>query len=125
MKSTSDKDKHSAESLQRALMLNSVVFPGLGYFFIGQKLKGSLVIFATCYFILIPILRFTKTLFSLTVPTKMTEALSPTLLKAVPLAWLANKELILWSLLGIVVLWLISIFEVWKTIRNARKEQST
>lgn len=104
-----------------ALMMQMFLFPGAGYFIIGRKLKGLLVVFATCYFLIMPIIRFTRTMFALTVPLSTRDAVGPQVLGAFPLAWQAHKGLILWSIAGIVVLWVFGIVDVWYTIKRGER----
>ncbi len=105
-----------------ALSLQAFVFPGAGYFVIRKRLRGFLMVVATSYFLIMPLVRFTRTAltFSLPAPTQ----LHPSGIGAVSLAWAAHKELILWSLAGIVVLWVFGIVDVWRMKRNQSSEEA-
>lgn len=102
-------------------MINACVFPGLGYFWIGMKLRGTLIVVATCYFLIMPLMRFTHSLFMLTLP-QQPAPLAHQIMKALPLAWKANYQLILWSLLGIVTLWLIGVIDIWTKLKSCHRE---
>jgi len=104
-----------------ALAMQAFIFPGAGYFIIGRKLKGMLVVLATCYLLILPLVRFTRTMFALTVPLSARDAIGPGVLKSFPLAWAAHKELILWSLVGVVILWVFGIIDVWYASKREKQ----
>jgi hypothetical protein len=105
-------------------MLNAFIFPGLGYFLIGKKFRGSLIVLATCYFIFLPLLRFTHTVFSLISPANTGEMMHPRLFSAMSFSFSAHLGLIIWSLVGIITLWIVGILDLWLKMKKTDNERS-
>ena len=84
------------------------------------------MVVATSYFLIMPLVRFTHTLmtFSLNPSSQTPDGVSAHALGSLALAWAAHKELIFWSLAGIVVLWVFGIVDVWRMRRNQRSEEA-
>lgn len=109
-----DNNKH----MHTALFMQACVFPGAGYFLIGRKLKGFLVVFATLYFLIMPLVRFTHTMFKLIMPLSKSGNVGANVMNALPIAWSVHGGLIIWSLVGIVVLWTFGIIDVWYQLKR-------
>lgn len=112
------KDKY-----YHALLLSAFVFPGAGYFSLGKKLRGSLIIAAVLYFIIMPLVRYTHTVMKLMSPGKARDIFDPTTYTAFSLSWNMHHELIIWSLIAIVVLWTFSLLDIYLAMREAEKHE--
>jgi hypothetical protein len=111
-----NKDKY-----HHALLLNSFVFPGAGYFSIGKKRRGIFVIIAVLYFLIMPIVRYMHTVMTLMSPGKARDVFDPTSYVAFSLSWNMHHKLIIWSLIAIAVLWIFSILDIYLLMREAEK----
>lgn len=110
------KDKY-----HHALLLSAFLFPGAGYFSIGKKRRGAFVVVAVLYFIIMPIVRYTHTVMKLMSPGTARDVFDPRTYVAFSLSWNEHHNLIIWSLIGIVVLWIFSILDIYVLMRQAEK----
>ena len=112
-----NKDKY-----HHALLINAFVFPGAGYFAIGKKTRGILVILAVMYFLIMPLVYYTHTVMKLMAPGTARDVLNPATYTAFSVSWQMHHSLILWSLAGIVTLWVASLIDIYVSMKQAEKK---
>ena len=105
-----------------ALLINAFVFPGAGYFAIGKKGRGIFVIIATLYFLIMPIVRYTHTVMKLMSPGTARDVFDPASYTAFSVSLQMHHSLIIWSLAGIVALWIISLIDIYIQMKKAEKK---
>ena len=118
-------DENNIETYKRALFLQACVFPGAGYLLIGKKLRGFIFIAATCYFVIMPFFKFSRTLFRLLMPSNPSEILNEKTIHAVSIAWKTHQNLMLISLAGIVLLWAAGAIDIWMMKNRDRRAAKT
>ena len=110
------KDKY-----HHALLISAFLFPGAGYFSIGKKRRGIFFVLAVLYFLIMPIVRYMHTVMTLMSPTTARNVFDPRSYVAFSLSWNEHHTLIIWSLIGIVVLWIFSLLDIYLMMREAEK----
>lgn len=98
--------------LKTALLLNALVMPGAGHIYIGKSLKGYLMGIAVLVLLIIPIVRYTMTVMEGMKTLIIGGNISASAITAISGAWAVNKNLILYSLLGILVIWIYGIADI-------------
>lgn len=95
-----------------AIFLNALVLPGSGHVLIGEKIKGYSMIAVFLFLFIYPLIRFTMD-FSRAVKTApMSTGLGNALLASLSSSWVANKNLIVLSLIAIVIIWIYGIGDI-------------
>jgi len=99
---------------QNALMYNLFVMPGAGQISLGNKRKGFLLIFETCFFIFYAFLAFARAW-----ELKLTHS-NPTLeiIYAIKIAWAGSKTKIILCLGGIIIVWVYGIYDIYAQKKN-------
>lgn len=95
-----------------ALLLNALVMPGAGHIYLGKAVKGYLMSIAVFVLLIIPIVRYTMAVVDGLNNLIVGGNISSSAISAISGAWAANKNLILYSLLGIVIIWIYGIVDV-------------
>ncbi len=109
------------KKLTRALIMNALLLPGSGHYYIGARVQGSFLALATVVFLAAPAIRFVIAFsFALknTLPTGVSGSLG--ILAAMSYAWRAHGGFILISLLAVLILWAYSIADIAIRIRRNR-----
>ena len=119
---TESRDFMKKDKWHHALLINAFVFPGAGYFAIGKKGRGIIVVIATLYFLIMPIVRYTHTVMKLMSPTTARDVLDPTTYTAFSVSWQMHHSLIIWSLASIVILWIVSLIDIYVSMKQAEKK---
>ncbi|MFH1830672.1 MAG: hypothetical protein ABH871_07855 [Pseudomonadota bacterium] len=103
------KDKN----LMRALIMNALLLPGSGHYFIGAKRKGLLMAVATLIFIIAPAIKFVTT-FSYALEHQPPPGVSGSLgiLAAMGFAWKAHGGFIVISIFTVILLWAYGIADI-------------
>ena len=108
------------KKLKTAIMLNALVMPGLGYIYLGQKLKGTLMAVACVFFIIAPIVKYSMAAaYTLNIVANHTGSKDfGTLIQATSDMWPQLKSLLFVSVAGIALIWLFGVVDLSIKLRN-------
>lgn len=115
------KPQTSKDRWTLAIILNALVLPGSGHLVIGQRLRGFVISGFTLFFTLFPLVRY---LMAATNAMRMMAGRGAAFysgIQAMSTAWEANRSVILWCLLGILILWAYGIIDI--IIRKRKHKQ--
>ncbi|MBT3182641.1 MAG: hypothetical protein HN337_09080 [Deltaproteobacteria bacterium] len=100
------------KKIDTAILTNALVLPGIGYFILGQRLKGILISAITIILLILPLAKYTLSVLS---DMKGLYAGSPVInqsLSALSRAWKINQSFIIYCLIGIVALWVFCLLDL-------------
>jgi len=111
----SKKDKRKL-----ALILNALVLPGLGHFYIGQKLKGVFLVIATLFFFATPLVKYTMLVSKMLafVASLNNPNMLANLYQASALVWPNVKTILYISIIGLLAVWIYGIWDIWRVKRS-------
>lgn len=95
-----------------AILLNALVLPGTGHFYLGKKTKGLVIALATTLLIFLPLYRYSMTAFY---TIQLASAKSSDVmvgLNAMSSAWAIHRSMILWAMVGVLLLWIYAIADL-------------
>ena len=95
-----------------ALLFNALVFPGCGYFFIGQRRKGWMIILLTVVAVIAALLSYTSAFQHALFAMPAREAIILKATTAIDLAWQQAKSTVYPLVGAIIVLWVYGIVDV-------------
>lgn len=97
---------------RNALLMNALVFPGSGYFFIGRRMTGWIVTLAAVTLLFLPLIAFTAAFRAALRQLSLHGPLVPQELAALAHAWHETHHLVWLSLAGIVLLWIYGMIDL-------------
>lgn len=111
-------------NLSAAMMLNALVFPGIGHFYLGMRLKGAVMAIMTAVFIIVPVAKF-AVLSSYAINIMKQTGTSPvfSMLRTFSEVWPLVRTTVLLAILGIVIIWTYGMADVWLIIRKHKQDE--
>lgn len=107
-------EKSKRTKVGSALVFNALVLPGLGHIFLGQKIKGVLLILSTLFFVVVPVAKYSvEVSFALNTMRTAHRSSAFDMLSALTTAWGPSKRLILMSVAALIVIWGYSIADIY------------
>lgn len=105
----------SLKQWKLAISFNAFVFPGAGYFFLKQKIKGVVVISIVLLLFVIAVRAYTNAFESALQQTMQADQLSlASLVRSLTTAWQLSAKPIVLALVGILVVWIGSIVDIYR-----------
>jgi hypothetical protein len=104
---TRDVDRFSL-----ALLLNACVLPGMGNYIIGERIKGVFISLASILCLFVPLLKYSVDVFKVLDQKFENPAEFASSLNAASTAFQRNKDLIIYCLGALVLLWLYGIIDI-------------
>jgi len=97
-----------------AISLNALVMPGAGHYYMGYKLRGTLLALACLIFMILPIIKYTMLISYTLDMLDLTDNLTAfgAMAQALTLAWSDMKALAYLALLGILFVWIIGMIDI-------------
>ena len=109
-----------------AILLNAFGMPGMGQFYLGRKLTGSLWMGMALVFLSGGLIRYMAVIFHLLAAHKHpghSPSLNP--LPVMKQAWAYDRSVLLAFLLGLFLIWLLAILDlIWKRTPSQRHGKS-
>lgn len=104
-----------------AIVLNAFVMPGTGHMVLGQRVKGLVISLLIVVLLLFPIYRYSQSAMDAFEKLSVDGNLAASGIMALSDAWAANKKMIFFCLVGVVIVWLYGIIDVVCCHKSAQK----
>ena len=105
-------DDGGRQRKRSALLMNALVFPGAGYFLIGKRTRGFVIMTLTTTLLLIPIIAYVTAFRHALTHLSLHDPLLSQSLSAMGHAWDSVSTIVWLSLAGMVIIWISGIVDI-------------
>ncbi len=100
------------KKIDTAIFTNALVLPGVGYFILGDRLKGTIITFFTVLLLILPLAKYTVSVIRSMENMRVGSPAIVESLSSISMAWQTNQSFIIYCLIGIIALWAFCLIDL-------------